>query len=256
VTRHFLVIGAQRCGTTWLHHQLEAHPGIAMARPSRPEPKVFLHDLGPEQGREWYIRTWFGHATPGQVLGEKSTSYLDRPDAIERIRAMLGDARLVVQLRDPVARAVSNWRFSSESGLEQRPLDEALSTNLEGPLPWDPTVTSVSPFAYLERGRYVSAVRPWLAAFGDLVHVQFLEELLADPAGLAGTFEHVGADPRSAAEVDREPVNRSTAKSPGVDLALRTALRQYFQESDLELESLLGRPLPWAAGRPLDTRKD
>lgn len=256
MTRHFLVIGAQRCGTTWLHHQLEAHPGIAMARPTRPEPKVFLDDLGPGQDREWYVRTWFGHATPGQVLGEKSTSYLDRPDAIERIRAVLGQARLVVQLRDPIARAVSNWKFSSENGLEQRSLEEVLTSSLEGPLPWDPAVTSVSPYAYLERGRYASALRPWLDAFGELLRVQFLEELLEDPAALAATFEHVGADPRSAAAVDREPVNRSTTRSPVVDPALGSALREYFQDSDRELASLVGRPLPWAAVRPLDTRKD
>ena len=44
VTRHLLVIGAQRCGTTYLHDLLDAHPEIAMARPARPEPKVFLAD--------------------------------------------------------------------------------------------------------------------------------------------------------------------------------------------------------------------
>src|SRR5262249_54337728 len=103
VSRHFLVIGAQRCGTTWLAAQLEAQAGIAMAQPVRPEPKVFLRDLGPDEDLAWYERTWFAHATPDQVLGEKSTSYLDRPDAIPRVRAMLGGVPLVVQLRDPVA---------------------------------------------------------------------------------------------------------------------------------------------------------
>ena len=44
MTRHFLIIGAQRCGTTFLHSLLDAHPYIAMARPSHPEPKVFLSD--------------------------------------------------------------------------------------------------------------------------------------------------------------------------------------------------------------------
>lgn len=195
MTRHFLVIGGQRCGTTWLHHQLEAHPQIAMARPARPEPKVFLHDLAPDQDRAWYVDTWFAHASPDQVLGEKSTSYVDRTDAIERVRGLLGDIPLVVQLRDPVARAVSHWRFSSEHGLEQRPLGEALAANLEGPLPWDPSATSVSPYAYLERGRYAESVGPWLEVFGDLLHVQFLEELVARPELLTETLAHIGVDP-------------------------------------------------------------
>jgi hypothetical protein len=249
VTRHFLVIGGQRCGTTWLHDQLEAHPQIAMARPTRPEPKAFLDDLGSDQGHAWYVDTWFGHATPDQVLGEKSTSYVDRPDAIERVRALLGDVPLVVQLRDPVARAVSHWRFSHEHGLEQRSLTEALAANLEGPLPWDPGATSVSPYAYLERGRYAESLRPWRDAFGDLLHVQFLEELLVRPALFAETLVHVGVDPGLMPEVDLAPVNRSEGdhRSDLLDPSIENAVRQSFTESDRELAALLGRSLPWVA---------
>jgi hypothetical protein len=248
VTRHFLVIGAQRCGTTWLHHQLETHPQIAMARPTRPEPKVFLADLEPGQDRAWYVDRWFGHATPDQILGEKSTSYVDRPDAIARVRALLGDIPLVVQLRDPVARAVSHWRFSHESGLEERSLTDALAANLQGPLPWDPSATSVSPYAYLERGRYVEALRPWLDAFGELLHVQFLEELLARPGLFAETVAHVGADPAVRPEVDLERVNPSRKDDQDVlDPSIAAAVRQSFTESDRELEALLGRSLPWVA---------
>jgi hypothetical protein len=257
VTRHLLVIGAQRCGTTWLHQQLDAHPDIAMARPARPEPKVFLDELGPEQDLAWYRRTWFEHATPGQVLGEKSTSYLDRPDAIPRVLTMLDhDVRLVVQLRDPVARAVSHWRFSTEHGLEQRPLSDALAANLEGPLPWDPTATSVSPYAYLERGRYVDALRPWLTAFGDLLRVQLLEDLLEDPGRFAETLAHVGVDPTLGPAVDLEPANRSRpgdlpADADLLDASIEAAVRQSFSESDQELQALLGRELPWPVSQEL-----
>ena len=245
MNRHFLVIGVQRCGTTWLQHQ------IAMARPTRPEPKVFMDDLGPGQDREWYVRTWFGHAGPGQVLGEKSTSYLDRPDAIARIRALLGDdVPLVVQLRDPVARAVSHWRFSTESGLEQRSLSDALTANLEGPLAWDPSTTSVSPYAYLERGRYVEALRPWIDAFGDLLRVQLLEDLLTDPSKFVETLAHVGVDPGLGPEVGRAPVNQSNQSDTAaatLDPSIEVAVRRNFAESDRELEALLGRSLPWVA---------
>jgi hypothetical protein len=244
VSRHFLVIGAQRCGTTWLATQLDAQPSVAMARPVRPEPKVFLADLGPGQDLSWYDRTWFAHATADQVLGEKSTSYLDRPDAIPRVRTLLGDIPLVVQLRDPVDRAVSHWRFSTASGLEQRPLEEVLAANLEGPLPWDPALTSVSPYAYLERGRYVEAIRPWHDAFGELLHVQFLEDLIDDPTRLVETLAHVGAGAHIG-EVSREPVNESDLPAPPLDPTLLVALRQYFQDSDGELASLTGRRPPW-----------
>ena len=60
-----------------------------------------------------------------------------------------------MQLRDPVARAVSNWQLSTAHGLETRPLEQALVENLDGPARrGTPATTSVSPYAYLERGRY------------------------------------------------------------------------------------------------------
>ena len=156
---------------------------------------------------------------------------------------------LVVQLRDPVARAVSHWRFSHEHGLEQRSLTEALAANLEGPLPWDPSATSVSPYAYLERGRYAESLGPWMDAFGDLLHVQFLEELLERPALFAETLTHVGVDPALTPEVDLAPVNQpSHGDDHGddpLDPSIAAAVRQSFTESDRELAALLGRSLPW-----------
>jgi hypothetical protein len=240
-----VVIGAQRCGTTYLHDQLDAHPRIAMARPARPEPKVFLSDNILERGADWYRRTWFGHADADAVLGEKSTSYIESHEAPARVRQTLDDARIVVQLRDPVGRAVSNWKFSSGSGLEDRPLAKALEQNLEGPLPWDPARTSVSPYAYLERGRYAAQLRPWLETFPDLVHVQFLEDLVADP-GLVGTlYGWLGVDPDFRPAALGEPVHESDISTDALNDDLLARLRAYFDQADQELAGLLGRELPW-----------
>ncbi len=181
MSRHLLVIGAQRCGTTYLTTALDAHPEITMARPARPEPKVFCDDSVLARGAGWYRDEYFAHASDEAVLGEKSTSYLEDPVAPARAAAVLGTAHVVVLLRDPVERAVSNWRFSTEHGLETRPLEVALRENLAGRMPaWDPGRTSVSPFAYLERGRYADYLGPWRARFPETLHVLFLPELLGD----------------------------------------------------------------------------
>ncbi len=144
-----------------------------------PEPKVFLSAEVVRRGRDWYRSTYFAHATNESVLGEKSTSYLEDGAAATRAASVLGPAEIVVQLRDPVARAVSNWRFSTANGFEQRPLTEALEANLSGSRAWDRDASSVSPYAYLERGRYVLYLEPWLTAFAPTVHVRFLEDVAA-----------------------------------------------------------------------------
>jgi hypothetical protein len=245
LTRHLLVVGVQRCGTTYLHDLLEAHPEIAMARPSRPEPKVFLSGELSGRGRDWYRRTFFAHATDEQLLGDKSTSYLEYADAAPRAARMLGDPMILVQLRDPIARAVSHWAFSTNTGLETRPLSTVLAANLNGPLAWDPTLTSVSPFAYLERGRYIDYLHPWLRRFGDDVTILFLDDLIADPKRVGDLYATLGVDPAVRPPCLGAPVNGSHQPGDNLDRDLYTCLRDYFRDSDAALADLLGRDLPW-----------
>lgn len=247
MTRHLLVVGAQRSGSTYLAGLLDAHPDITMARPARPEPKVFMSAELTARGAQWYRSTYFAHASAESVLGEKSTSYLEDPVAPARAAAVLGRPEIVAVLRDPVERAVSNWRFSTDHGLETRPLDSALRANLTGgPEPdWDPRETSVSPYAYLERGRFADLLGPWLDQFPDTAHILFLAELLAGPQALAGLYADLGVDPTFRPEAVGTPVNRSLHDVPSLPTWLESELRAYFRDSDAALEKLLGRALPW-----------
>ena len=246
MTRHLLVIGAQRSGSTYLWSLLDRHPQVTMARPVRPEPKVFLDDEVVRRGRDWYVATWFPHATTEEVLGEKSTSYIEHPQAADRARRVLGDdVQAVAILRDPLQRAVSNWAFSADNGLEQRPLAQALTENLEGERAWDVGTTSVSPYAYLERGRYVDFLEPWWEALGDRLSVVFLAELLASPDVATDLYRRLGVD-AAAVQPDTDPVNASREPAPDLPAELRERLRDYFGDSDRRLARRLGRPLPWA----------
>lgn len=225
---------------------LDAHPEITMARPARPEPKVFLSAEQTARGIDWYEATYFSHATAESLLGEKSTSYVERPDAASRVASLLGRAEIVVMLRDPVARAVSNWQFSTENGFENRPLAQALTENLEcAAQVWDPATTSVSPYAYLERGRYAQYLQPWFDQFSESLHVRFFEELVGSGAELAGLYEALAVDPSIRPEVLTQPVNRSQTRAPDLEPDVAARLRDYFGASDSMLAKMLDRELPW-----------
>ena len=248
MTRHLVVIGAQRAGTTLLHEVLDAHPDITMARPGCPEPKVFVSDELAGRGYEWYRATYFAHATSESVLGDKSTSYLEDAKAADRAATVLGAATVVVQLRDPVARAVSNWRLSTGHGLEDRPLAQALEDSLRGPRAWDPTRTSVSPYAYLERGRYVEHLEPWWASFPGRVRVQFLEEATSCPRLLPDLYAALDVDPGFRPPDPTRPVNASRGEPPReLEPELMGQLRDHYLDLDSRLAARLGRPLPWTA---------
>jgi Sulfotransferase family len=245
VTRHLLVVGAQRCGTTSVHALLGQHPEIAVATPPRPEPKVFCDPEASARGAAWYRSSYFGHASPGQLLADKSTSYLEDPEAPGRARAMLGTAHVLAVLRDPLQRAVSNWRFSTRHGLEDRPLEVALRANLDGPREWDRTATSVSPYAYLERGRYAEYLRPWMSTFPATTHVVFVQELVDDEAAVAELWRALEVSPRGGTHGLGEAINRSEGAGPAVSEELCQMVRAYYETSDRELATLLGRSLPW-----------
>jgi hypothetical protein len=245
VTRHLLVIGAQRCGTTYLDSMLDAHPQITMARPNRPEPKVFCNADLAARGHQWYLDTFFSHAHGETVLGDKSTSYLEDPSAPARAAEMLGEPHVLVVLRDPVQRAISNWRFSTDNGFETRDLDTALSENLAEERPWDSTRTSVSPYAYLQRGRYLDHLRPWAEAFPATTHVLFLTELLEDDSTIKGVYEELGLDSGAAPPQPLEALNTSNVEPPALDDGLMAELEAWFEDSNRALSDFLGRALPW-----------
>jgi hypothetical protein len=245
MTRYLLVVGAQRCGTTYLYQVLDEHPEIAMARPARPEPKFFLDVEKCRRGLAWYEATYFAGAEAVPVHGEKSTSYIESTEAAARAAEMIPNAHALIMLRDPIDRAISNWRFSTVSGLEDRPLEQALAENLERSQPWDRSRTSVSPFAYLERGRYVDYLTPWQRFFPRRLHVLFLEELAGNADAVGRMYQAIDVDPSFQPPSLSARVNAAEASASGVDPSLAQQLLDYFKESNDGLRDYLGRELPW-----------
>jgi len=226
-----------------------------MARPARPEPKVFLSDKVTRAGLDSYRQTYFAHATTESVLGEKSASYLEDPRAATRAVEVLGEPQIFVILRDPVQRAVSNWRFSTDNRLEERPLETALRESMLRERPWDPGATSVSPYAYLERGRYVNYLRPWFAVFPTDLHVYFLSDLAGDASVIADVYERLGVDPAFRPGDRDQPVNQSQEQAPVLPADLLDSMAEYYAASDAALTQLLGRALPWCDGTRGGTRE-
>lgn len=99
----FVVVGAAKAATTWIGNQLRARPDVFIPGP---EPHYFSREY--DRGEGWY-REWFAGSTPGQLVGEKSADYLADPHVPERMARLLPKAKIVVQLRNPVDRAYSDY---------------------------------------------------------------------------------------------------------------------------------------------------
>ena len=118
----FLCVGAQKAGTTTLHALLSLHPEIYL--PQQKELQYF--SLHYAEGLEWY-QNCFAGATSSQCIGEITPYYLFHPYVAERIANDLGKIRIIILLRDPVARTLSHYAHAYRHCFETLPLEQALA---------------------------------------------------------------------------------------------------------------------------------
>ena len=145
---------------------------------------------------------------------------------------------------------MSNYRFSVQHGVEDLALGEALQRAAAGPRAWDRERFSVSPFDYLARGRYVDYLERFTAHVArDRLHVLVFEELVRDPAVVAGLYRRLGVDPAFRPPALGTVVNAATAEDADErpEPGLEAWMRDYFREPNARLSAFLDRPLPWPA---------
>jgi hypothetical protein len=127
---NFLVIGAGKAGTTSLYHYLKQHPQIYISPVKEPNFFAFegkkLNFRGPDAKNEIKriitniedYRALFRGVSNEKAIGEISPRYLSHPEAPERIRRYVPDAKLIAVLRDPVERAYSSYLMWVRDGFE------------------------------------------------------------------------------------------------------------------------------------------
>ena len=190
-----VVVGAPRAGTTTLTSWLRAHPQVAFS--AKKELQFF--DRNHERGLQWYLDRL--PQDPGsRLVAEATPTYLSEPGVAERVAQALPQARFVAVLREPAARAWSNYWFFRQLGLEDRPWSRALAESSDRPDPGDYN-------GYVWRGRYAEQLAHWDQLVGrDRLHVVLFDDLVSDPEGaFAGIcrFAGIGTAPLPG----RESVN-------------------------------------------------
>lgn len=242
----FVIIGAQKAGTTSLFHALAAHPRVRP--PSEKEPSFFSYRR--RKGARWYVRR-FPRAGEGLVTGEASPSYLFDPFAPARMRAVLPDARLIVILRDPVERAYSQYHHVVRHGHEERPFRQAIDDEraailprfLAGDLRPDEVDHPLIRKSLLSRGIYALQLERWLDAYprSRLLVLESADlkarprEVLEEVTDFIGIERHAFATGERRNVGDYEPLGAE----------LRRELRDFYRPFDERLAELLGRRFSW-----------
>ena len=252
----FLVVGAQRSGTTSMFKTLAQHPQVA-----KPFLRKGVHffDKNYDEGLDWYRGHFPVHATsrlrrPGRarpLTGESSPYYMFHPLAGERLARDLPGVRLLVLLRDPVERAYSGHAHELARGYETESFERALeleSERIAGArerMVAEPGHDSAhwQHHAYATRGQYVDQ----LVALERLVGRERLlvvdsEQFFTRPQEVfPEVLRFLGLPPHPGTVFEQ---HNARARSP-LPAGLRTRLEEHFAPYDERLEQWWGRVPSW-----------
>jgi Sulfotransferase domain len=257
----YIIVGAQRAGTTSLHRHLLKHPNVARTLLGLKGMHYFSTNYG--RGFSWYRSHFPTNAAKAKfevangsklVVGEGSPYYIFHPLALDRMAEALPEVKVIVMLRDPVARAYSHYQHMLYEGLERVPtFEEALELEpkrLEGEVEKILAAPGYKSFhhqhhSYLSRGHYAAQIEKlWSLYPKEQALILRSEDFLSDAAaGLKETVEFLGLPPF---EFPPELREHNVGRYPKIDPETKARLAEHFRPSNERLYELLGRDMGWS----------
>lgn len=183
----FLVVGAQKAGTTALWEFLRQHPQVAL--PDGKEAPFFNREEYYPLGFSTFLADYFSGVSASKRWGTVSPQYMSNDEVTRRVHAALPDARIIAILRHPVKRALSHYKMAIRRGHDTRALEEAFSAVLDPSvaarardLPADAPSERECYLAWSEYGRILNLYRRLYGR--DQILILFFEDLVRDAGAL------------------------------------------------------------------------
>ena len=233
----FVIIGAPKCGTTFLYHLLSKHPHVEPA--AFKEPHYF--DLFFDKGIEWYRQCFpqpqwkDGRRT---VIGEATPGYLSSPQAPQRLAEVIPQARLIALLRNPIDRMYSAYQFFKvRHGRETGTFEETIET-------WFDRSHGER---LIREGVYVDHLLRWSKFFSDeqmlvLKSEDFFERPQETLKRVLDFLDLPDWDPQPSELQDKR--NKGSYEQR-IDPTTRQRLEEYFEPHNRRLYEYLGVDFGW-----------
>ncbi|XP_070504147.1 heparan sulfate glucosamine 3-O-sulfotransferase 5 [Chironomus tepperi] len=264
-----LIIGVRKCGTRALLEMLNLHPHIQKAAG---EVHFFDRDENYLKGLEWYRRK-MPHSFRGQITIEKSPSYFVTPEVAERVRAMNSSIKLLLIVREPVTRAISDY-----TQLRSHAATAILPSNSNSATQASPATTKTfEELSILANGTVNTSYRPLALSIYHQYTLRWLEifkreqllivngdQLIEDPLTQIRRIEDfLGIERRISqhnfyfnktkgfyclrTDMGDNKCLRETKgrRHPTVDPKVISKLRKFFVEHNQRFYELIGEDLGW-----------
>lgn len=216
----FIVVGANKGGTTSIYHYLKQHKQVYLSPIKEPHffsqdidinlfKKEFAHNklqdiekyVSGDMKEEYHAafirdieqyKKLFSRVQDQKAIGELSTSYLYSKVAAKEIKTLLPDCKIIICLRNPFERAYSHYRMNLWTGNSNEfDFYKALIEDFNHtPKVWG------NAHLYTEIGLYYEQVKRYLDVFGkENVKIIFTEDMKKNaPQVIKELYEFIGVD--------------------------------------------------------------
>jgi hypothetical protein len=243
----FIIIGAQRSGSTSLYNYLAEHPSVSPTL----HKEIHYFDENFDRGIEWYKAHFDAsdYLKAHQLItGEASPYYILDPEAPKRIAQLIPDVKLIALLRNPINRAYSHHNTRVKNGKERLPFDEAVQKEIEAfsrnnGNGYHDFLNSYETIPYLSRCLYADQLQPWMSTFPkEQLLILRSEDLYTETSN---TYKKVLEFLNLPLwEPKNYPAHEKTQYAP-MSLEVRKQLIEFFAPHNERLHKLLNRDMNW-----------
>jgi len=253
----YIIIGAQKCGTTSLFRYLRKHPCVAAAY----NKEIHFFDKNYQKGLNWYKANFptklnlnvfkFKCSSRKRISGDATPYYLFHPYASNRIKESFPNVKLIVLLRDPIRRAYSHYYHEKHKNRENLSFKEAVEKERSRISPeirkmkLDHSYISFNHqhFSYISSSIYVDQLKKWFKLFPRdqflIIKTEDFLERTEDEYNRILEFLQLPAyqlkDYRKYLKQTYKPIDKNIEKE----------LREFFDPYNQELYELTGIDFGW-----------
>ncbi len=245
----FIIIGAQKCGTSTLFGNLRKHPDIHLPN----KKQLLFFDENYSNGLEWYLTYFNNKNNPDKPFctGEASPYYFFHPLAPARIHEVYPDIKLILLLRNPANRAYSQYHHMKRRGriplsfehcirLEEDVLAKRKDAFYHDALHSDLVYRR---FSFLARSRYAEQLTEWLKYFAvNQILIIKSENYFTDTEN---TFQELFRFLELPPFTMNLTKKHSSSDYPPMKAETREQLVDYFEPYNQQLYSLIGHDFGW-----------
>jgi len=180
---NFLLIGAEKAGTTALSQFLRQHPDVCFSRPK----ETWFFNRRYEKGIEWFA-SHFEHWDGESAIGEGTARLLQSREAPARIHEHIPGVQLLCIIRDPIERAFSQYHFYLYTGKAEP--DQSFGELVR-------RQNTAFGRDLVDQGRYIEHLRRYEETFDrNQIRVVLHRDLRQNPeAVVQDLYDTIGVDP-------------------------------------------------------------